>query len=1451
MPYKIYTYADPYNLDKADFWDEISSLPHFCGARTLVNGLKDVLGDNIMGLICNLDAFVEHKDSQGKWDVYGNWTGNIGLRLQQYSVLSAFFKRLLDAGKLEKEFHMALTQNQNHFLDAIRLFIELDIPASSIDGKKGNFEQQLFVYTLARAQKDSRFKFPDTPNREAFKGIFVDLAMTEIEDARKHKKSQREIKRCKRALEITKNQPCNAIVVHGVHQFTPVQLRLLIAMEKMGFTIIFLFNYQKKYSQIYSSWNDIYSCFDAVPHHDTVVPEYQLPTMQNPSNALACAIGELCEDRYSVGSAKLRQWHQLYSSIELREFANITEYAHFISNHVETARIKYRDSRGVMERGNEVWDNAGVLRCLEEQVYTANRDIHALLNIYYPEFSPERHFLSYPIGQFFSAIYRLWDYEKGCITFDVNAIKECLSSNILKAAPGEVLLRTFYNVAVLFENITTYEEFERDIAGTYLQNYERVTTAKGNDPVQPLRQLVVYNKYKVTKKDVQTMVAAIREINAIATELFAQGQSHEDFINFGDHFERLEKFLKQRELALANEKERQLISALQLRLDQIKPKNAEFSGTFRDLREGIHFYLKQKGDAEQAPDWIVKNFEQIDGDILQSKRQFEREERKTYHFACLSDRDMNQTVNDQLPWPLTDEFLSVAYLPQDLQFQVYCKTLDRRSDFLRYALFYGLCYNRSDVRLSFVKQYGEETTEPYALLSILGFEPKPGPIEKVEHIPPFPLTVPQQHTKGIKYDSFEMMDMFLCPYRFFMDYVMSDSPVVHGNFLFQKYFENLLIEAVWKRIAGKKRSDALDCLKLFIDQECAKLAPFFAFWKESEIIDLKRRSRNYLEHEKINKGTGPAVEPFNEAHMRMRKQFGAAKFVVDISEVERRNPYGSFDGLAMRKYPVKEYSLHSLPESNPPQYKQPLVEKLREEAKRYLNQTDDKDKTAIPSDWCTYCPHRGTCMESYLASELIDSGLTTGGVSRRRARIAANRPIERTDRPIVATALSEASDAVVKDTYITPVLAEEPVGADAVIQLVSKVNEASKPIETAPSAEPASVIPVAETQDRPQFEIGAFEVILRSIQEMVSENSSEIMSLKRELATKRTQKEDTSRIEAMLAEQERKSQELLARLGETEGRLAASEAQNRTLSNTVKSQGALLEQRKALEFADSEAEELRKYTAIIIFDTCSIMNFPNLLSGVRDGELVVVPKDVNNELEHHKTAHYYDDRKKKAQKAITAIFNYKRRYPLIYADAMVELVPEVYRSNEGERELNDNKILAVAIRYRRFTDIPVVFITDDRSLSNKATGEDIEVWTAKDFLAPPAQAPAAPKEAVPQIIAPIVQAEEPVVEAVVEAKAKVEPIAVVVEDDPEAIAAEAQRSEAARAEFLAQKISTKNLQLDARQISILQNNGIKTLADFIAQTEATFSQIKTKKGMPYVAKYLKEQEHIREKLEKM
>ncbi|MCF0133707.1 MAG: hypothetical protein HUJ72_07555, partial [Blautia sp.] len=670
----------------------------------------------------------------------------------------------------------------------------------------------------------------------------------------------------------------------------------------------------------------------------------------------------------TLNRAKLSQWRQLYKNIQLREFANITEYAHFVSSHVEEAKHRCYEKEPVQVRGSLVLSNAKVLNAMTEQVYTANRDVHTLLRIYHPEFSQDRHFLAYPIGQFFSAIYRLWDYEKKAIIIDIPAIKECLSSKILNSAPGEVLLRAFYSLEILFENISTYDEFRSEIADKYLSNHKKVNAA--TSPNATLRNLSVYNKYKVPEKDVIALIKAIEEINEIAKYLFDQNSEHRDYIDFGSHFQNLEEFLKQRELSLATSKERELINALQLRLSQIRPEKSEFSGTFRDLREGLHYYLKQKESEEPAVDWIVKNFEQIDGDILQSKRQFEHEQAKTYHFGCVSDRDMNMTVNDQLPWPLTNEFIRVAYAPVDLQFQVYYTALGERSNFLRYALFYGLCFNRCDARISYVKQYGEEITEPYALLAILGFkEPVVEPIESLSASLPMSVNYGQEKTKGIKYDPFQMMDMYLCPYKFFLDYVTENSPVIQGNFLYQKQFENLLIEAVWKRIEKQPCTTVTEHLAKLVNDEGDKLKDYFRFWRDSEVHDLKNRAYNYLKHEVIGNSHGAIVNAFDSNHMQIRKQFGLAKYVIDISEAEVKNPYTKFESLTTTAWPNKEYSLHKLPPQDPSPAQQGLADALRSDTKEYVNQTLNADKTAIPSDWCTYCVHRGMCMEPFLMGE--------------------------------------------------------------------------------------------------------------------------------------------------------------------------------------------------------------------------------------------------------------------------------------------------------------------------------------------------------------------------------------------------------------------------------------------------------------------------------------------------
>ena len=85
MPYRILTYTNPYEISKTAYWNEIKDLPHFCVARTLVNGLVDVMQDSIGGLICPLDDLVKHKY------VYKEWEDNISRRIEQYSFLTKLF----------------------------------------------------------------------------------------------------------------------------------------------------------------------------------------------------------------------------------------------------------------------------------------------------------------------------------------------------------------------------------------------------------------------------------------------------------------------------------------------------------------------------------------------------------------------------------------------------------------------------------------------------------------------------------------------------------------------------------------------------------------------------------------------------------------------------------------------------------------------------------------------------------------------------------------------------------------------------------------------------------------------------------------------------------------------------------------------------------------------------------------------------------------------------------------------------------------------------------------------------------------------------------------------------------------------------------------------------------------------------------------------------------------
>lgn len=987
MPYQILTYTNPYEIDQAPFWNEIKDLPHFCVARTLVNGLVDVMQDSIGNLICPLDDLLKQEG------IYQEWHGNIALRIAQNNYLTQLFNKTKakSTDPRKEEFFGALEKNKGQFLDALRLFIELGISASVLQEDLALKEQKAFIRVLKRIEEDQVpvFKFPESPTLAKLKNAIVNLAFKEIgayEDQMKGSGQPVDPDRkawLERKHQAAQEWPMTGIVVHGVHQFSPAQIRLLTDLAKLqNFTVYFLFNYQPKFSVIYESWKTIYENFDAPERSDGKECALIPPEHQNESSALATAIGLLCEGNYSPANPAMRSSYEKYKSCSYLRFANLTEYARYVSSKVADAKQKYyadpKNAGRPLKRSSRE-----ILRLLDEQVYTANRDVHDLLGMYFPEYSKDRHFLSYPIGQFFAGLYRLWDWEAGSIKFELSTIRECISSGLLDSANAKLLLRISYDLEIILSRIETYKGTPKSFVeqmAQYLKLYDEVTNSVANTMAADARQLSIYDNETITRDEILLFVNAINYLNQCGIDLF--GQRKEDYIAFGEHFQHLEDFIKQKKTDLITEAEEKLINDLLGRFDYVTSSiDKDAGGTFDDLRQGLYFYLKQKQDDDHV-DWIVKNFEQIDGDILHSRKQhnihLHRVEngepthiQKIYHFAAVSDDDMNLSIDKLLPWPLTEYFIRKAYSPIDLPFRVYYSALSERSNFLRYALFYGLYFNRCDVQLSYVEQVRNDTNDPFTLFTMLGIEPKDYDSSENSELPVNNANNTVSFTDRLKPTAYDLMSMMLCPHRYLMESVIEVKPIANNDFLYQKVYENTLVAWAWRKCGNQPEQVVYDEAQSAVRGASDQLKRYFFFWEEIQISDICRRATNYFRFHVVRKQSERGIFPLykgKERHINIRNRYGWGSIYIDISEREPINPYSSFEAAAKPKWPQKIYPLHDFKEKAP--IKPEHIRDMREYLSTSLAQTAQSDKKkSVVSDWCVYCPYRDTCLDSFLLTD--------------------------------------------------------------------------------------------------------------------------------------------------------------------------------------------------------------------------------------------------------------------------------------------------------------------------------------------------------------------------------------------------------------------------------------------------------------------------------------------------
>ena len=810
MAITIYTYKNPYDITKESYWGSISNCPHYCASQTLVNGLNSV----------NKAAFQEYrlKTVRNLTDsLFVDWSSPY-TTIKQLTQIDTIVQNDLYASDDLKESNMykSFMFNSADVFKSIRALLELKVNVNQINLKEVSQEQKYIIEIYEKILEK-----PQVYKEFCLKDSFLD---SEIDEAIKRSLADDRFDQSD-----IDNLDYSKIVIHGVHQFSPIILRTIEEIAKTK-EVIMLFNYQTQYKNIYQTWIDIYSNFESKINISNNKEYHPVEgSYCYTSNVLADCLGTLCEGkRPDILPDK---------KVYLYEFDNVTEFANYVARQYDEG--KENNPKNPLLGMNEV-------------IYTADDSINEILKVYYPDQFGERKFLQYPLGHFFVAIANMWNPTTKRIEIeDINDVRECFLSNIIPEKEHGEISSVFERFIPVFDNCSSIDEMQ-SIVKIIKRNKNKLDIEEEKD----IERLSYYN---VTDEEIDVIYNALNELNNLANLFF------DDFKRDGNDFKKFYNKLKSylAEKAVEDDSIDQQFHDIIVRvLERLNEVNdITTSASFDCLKSTMQVYLQQV-PADNSPNWIAKNFEQIDGDVLRSKTG----KPKIYHFACLSDEDINAVNKRPFPWPLDANFFEVAQNPVDWKYQVYVEACQEYKNFRRYALLYGLEFNRNTVKLSYVKNGRNAQKEPLYLLKMLGIEPKKYRQNGKEtgERKAFIINVETNEPSFDKYDFYKYK---LCKYRFLLDSIVEGSSVYKDSFLQKLYFQILLEAETRNRLEGEIVTDSniLSYTEEVFDNY-KKYFPFASNTDKADIINqvrsnightfrgrIKKKSTNDIEKEEIKK----------------------------------------------------------------------------------------------------------------------------------------------------------------------------------------------------------------------------------------------------------------------------------------------------------------------------------------------------------------------------------------------------------------------------------------------------------------------------------------------------------------------------------------------------------------------------------------------------------------------
>ena len=788
MPIVIYTYSNPYKLNYEPYWALIKKSFHLCVSQTMVNGLCDQYKDFYKGKLSTINRFINN--------LYHDWESD-EIKISQLANIDNVIDYMTFDEYVEdiddEDIKLSLIRNRGYVLQSIRIMYEMEMNPNDICIEKLTYEQKCVVAIYKEILSCNNKLFFLKKN---FLCEEIDRAIEQtIQDSLKDSN--------KDYSDIIKQN----IVIHGIHQFSPIMLKTIEALSKYK-NVIIIFNYQQDYKNVYQTWLDIYSCFESkinFSEHNFINDTQEFK-------------GGIIADNMASMIAGNTSTVDLTKKFEVIEFDNQTEFAGYIAKKFEDA-TKKRELN---------YFKHSVLYYMDEQVYSANSDTNQILKIYFPEQFGEREFLDYPIGHFFLSIINMWDPESKtmCIK-DIEDVVECLSCGIISGEDCGTLIS-------IFDRCRLYVSKEITIKGI-IKKLKKLKYSLDFDEDQ--NELTRLDYFNITKEEIDNLIFALKELNKITEYFFEDFNDQKN--DFRKFYKKIADVLKTKILDKSelDDEFKDIVSRVLVRLNEVD--SIEANASFECLRDTMRLYLKQSPVEGKGANWIVRNFEQIDGDVLRSNN---RDDEKIYHFACLSDQDMSITHKDEFPWPLDVSFFEIAQDPIDWKYQVYVTSRLQYKNFRRYALFYGLVFSKSKIKLSYVKNEKGVENDLYYLLKILNINIIPYTPEQVKNIKKDVSYIEIEHPVSRSFKLIDFTKFKLCEYRFLLDSIIEEKSIYKDEYLIKNYLAIVLENKLKREHSGRLYTK--DIADNYLDSYLKNddyIKSYFPFVDDLDIHDIRKK----------------------------------------------------------------------------------------------------------------------------------------------------------------------------------------------------------------------------------------------------------------------------------------------------------------------------------------------------------------------------------------------------------------------------------------------------------------------------------------------------------------------------------------------------------------------------------------------------------------------------------